>query len=62
MEIFFLKRSFENLVRENLCASPKLGDKSPPMESLADPELPNRGGQIFAEIFERTFLGIFEKF
>ena len=29
--------------------------------SLADPELQRRGGHIFAEIFERTFLGVSRK-
>ena len=29
--------------------------------ALADPELQKRGGQFFAEIFERRFLGISRK-
>src|SRR6218665_3686002 len=31
------------------------------LNRLADPELQKRGGQIFAEIFERPFLGVFRK-
>jgi len=45
MEIFFLKRSFENLIREipqkgsfkNLVRPPKLGAKSPPMAACRPP-------------------------